>query len=87
MLQQWRTLENRYLQAMAQADEWGRRAKLALDKGNPELSQAAKRKEAYFRESAGALKGQMLVFKGKLPDIEIRLQLHEQRWEQGDNSG
>lgn len=52
-------LESKYTQAQASADQWYRRAQLALDKGEEELARDALRRKKSFSDTAAMLKKQL----------------------------
>lgn len=52
-------LETKYTQAQASADQWYRRAQLALDKGEEELAKDALRRKKSFSDNAAMLKKQL----------------------------
>lgn len=52
-------MEQQYQQAQSQADEWQRRAALAVSKGNDELAREALSRRKSFAESATGLKNQL----------------------------
>lgn len=52
-------IEQQYLQAQAQADEWQRRAALAVSKDNDDLAREAMQRRKSFAESAVGLKNQL----------------------------
>ncbi|KAL3155964.1 hypothetical protein ABBQ32_012958 [Trebouxia sp. C0010 RCD-2024] len=52
-------LETKYTQAQASADQWYRRAQLALDKGEEELARDALRRKKTFSDTALMLKKQL----------------------------
>ncbi|KAL0046759.1 hypothetical protein WJX82_009334 [Trebouxia sp. C0006] len=52
-------LESKYSQAQASADQWYRRAQLALDKGEEELARDALRRKKSFSDNAAMLKKQL----------------------------
>lgn len=52
-------LENKYLQAKTTADEWYRRAELALQKGEEELAKEALKRRKSYKESADQWEGQL----------------------------
>ncbi len=52
-------LENKYKQASQTADEWYRRAQLALQKGDEDLAKEALKRRKAYAEDAKSLEGQM----------------------------
>jgi len=52
-------IEQQYLQSQQQADEWQRRAALAVSKGNDDLAREALARKKSFTETAVGLKGQL----------------------------
>mmetsp|Transcript_5388 Transcript_5388/g.19704 ORF Transcript_5388/g.19704 Transcript_5388/m.19704 type:complete len:312 (-) Transcript_5388:147-1082(-) len=52
-------LENKYKQAQTTADDWYRRAQLALEKGEEELAREALQRRKQYQDNADSLKGQL----------------------------
>ncbi|KAK9819244.1 hypothetical protein WJX81_005542 [Elliptochloris bilobata] len=52
-------IENKYNQAQSTADEWYRRAELALQKGDEELAREALKRRKSYQENADSMKAQL----------------------------
>jgi phage shock protein A len=72
-------LEQRYKQAQSNADDWLRRAKLALQKGQEELAREALKKKKDYEDNANALKAQLDAQKGVVDKLISNTRLLESK--------
>lgn len=72
-------LEQRYKQAQSNADDWLRRAKLALQKGQEELAKEALKKKKDYEDNANALKAQLDAQKGVVDKLISNTRLLESK--------
>eukprot|EP00898_Chlorokybus_atmophyticus_P000270 jgi/Chlat1/1243/Chrsp115S01689 len=62
-------LENKYKQAAATADDWYRRAQLAIQKGDDELAKEALKRRKSYLENAESLKSQLTAQQGAVEKL------------------
>ncbi|KAL2652083.1 hypothetical protein R1flu_020211 [Riccia fluitans] len=72
-------LENKYKAANQTADDWYRRAKLALEKGDESLAKEALKRRKDYEESAKALKNQLDQQKGVVDKLISNTRLLESK--------
>ncbi|XP_024367365.1 membrane-associated protein VIPP1, chloroplastic [Physcomitrium patens] len=72
-------LENKYKAAQTAADDWYRRAKLALEKGDEDLAREALKRRKDYEESAKALKSQLDQQKGVVDKLISNTRLLESK--------
>ncbi|KAL3693794.1 hypothetical protein R1sor_007445 [Riccia sorocarpa] len=72
-------LENKYKAANQTAEDWYRRAKLALEKGDESLAREALKRRKDYEESAKALKGQLDQQKGVVDKLISNTRLLESK--------
>ncbi|BBN12506.1 phage shock protein A [Marchantia polymorpha subsp. ruderalis] len=72
-------LENKYKAAQQTADDWYRRAKLALEKGDESLAKEALKRRKDYEESAKALKNQLDQQKGVVEKLISNTRLLESK--------
>lgn len=72
-------LENKYKAAQTTADDWYRRAKLALEKGDEVLAREALKRRKDYEESAKALKSQLDQQKGVVEKLISNTRLLESK--------
>jgi len=72
-------LEAKYNQAQTTADDWYRRAQLALQKGDEELAKEALKRKKTFQENADGLKGQFAAQKAATDKLIGNTRLLEQK--------
>lgn len=72
-------LEAKYNQAQATADDWYRRAQLALQKGDEELAKEALKRKKSFQENADGLKAQFAAQKTATDKLIANTRLLEQK--------
>lgn len=72
-------LENKAKQAQTQADDWGRRAQLALSKGDEELAREALKRKKSFQDNADSLGAQLSTQKESVNSLMSNTRLLESK--------
>eukprot|EP00850_Spirogloea_muscicola_P012148 SM000077S21622 [mRNA] locus=s77:514177:517110:- [translate_table: standard] len=72
-------LENKYRQSQTTSDDWYRRAKLALEKGDEELAKEALKRRKDYEDGAKALKAQLDAQKGVVDKLISNTRLLESK--------
>ena len=72
-------LENKYKQAAATADDWYRRAQLALGKGDEELAREALKRRASYQSSADGMAAQVAAQKDAVEKLIASTRLLESK--------
>ena len=77
-------LHQRYQEAQARAEEWERKAELALDKGDDELAKAALQRRNNFQQSSDGFKEQWEEQKSQVEQLKTALMQLEQKIQEAE---